>query len=145
MSTPADSNSEEIIARVLARVRAGGAAAADAVLVRSQSSEARVRGEDIDFVKQAHESGLGIRVLFRDPSRSTPGLSSAVTSTSDLSLEAVDRMADETVALARATAADPYAGLPDDRFAESLPDLALFDPADEGAPVEARIEDARRA
>ena len=134
-----------VLTRALERVKACGAAAADAVLIHSESSEARVRGDQIEFVKQAHERGLGIRVLYRDPSRSQPGLSSAVTSTSDLSPDAVDQMAEQTVALARATAPDPVAGLPADGFASELPELGLFDPADEGTPVESRIEDAMRA
>jgi PmbA protein len=144
-STAQAGDAPEIVTRAIERARACGAAAADAVLVRSESSEARVRGEEIEFVKQAHERGLGIRVLFRDKARSAPGLSSAVTSTSDLSPEAVDRMAEETVALARATAADPHAGLPEGGFASDIPDLGLFDAADEGASVEARIDDALRA
>jgi len=135
----------DIVTHVLERVRGAGAAAADAVLVQSQSSEARVRGEEIDFVKQSNERGLGIRVLFRAPDATEPGLSTAITSTSDLSREAVERMADETVALARAIAPDPHAGLPDGGFASEWPDLELFDLRDEGTPVEARIEDARRA
>ena len=86
MSAPSDA---DIIGRALARTKARGAAAADAVLIRSESSEARVRGQEIEFVKQAHGRGLGIRVLFRDTTRSEPGLSSALTSTSDLSPEAI--------------------------------------------------------
>jgi len=140
-----DTATADVVTRALERVKACGAAAADAVLIHSESSEARVRGDQIEFVKQAHERGLGIRVLYRDPSRSQPGLSSAVTSTSDLSPEAVDQMAEQTVALARATAPDPFAGLPADGFASELPELGLFDPADEGTPVESRIEDAMRA
>jgi len=73
------------------------------------------------------------------------GLRTAVTSTCDLSPEAVDRMAEETVALARATAPDPHAGLPEGGFAEQLPDLDLYDESDRNVSVEARIEDARRA
>jgi PmbA protein len=70
---------------------------------------------------------------------------SASTSTSDLSAEAVDRMAAETTTLARATAADPTAGLPDEPFVTKIPDLALFDPADRDVDVKTRIEDARAA
>ncbi len=68
-----------------------------------------------------------------------------MTSTSDLSEAAIDRMADETVALARATAPDPHAGLPEEDFATDLPDLRLLDPEDMNVSVEARIEEARRA
>ncbi|MEE3332576.1 MAG: metallopeptidase TldD-related protein [Myxococcota bacterium] len=139
-NTPA-MNAEPIVANAIARAKQAGAAACDVVLVESESSNARVRGEEIEFVKQAKERGLGIRVLYRDAGHGD-GLSSAITSTSDLSPQAVDRMADETVALARATAPDPFAGLPESGFATDIPNLSLFDPADAGAPVESRIEDA---
>lgn len=134
-------SAEEIVERALARAAQAGADAADAMLVESDSVEARVRGEEIDFVKQAREKTLGIRALVRGPE----GLRQALTSTSDLSLDAVDRMADETVALARSTAQDPAAGLPHEEFARDWPDLALYDDADRGASVEARIDQARRA
>jgi PmbA protein len=54
-------------------------------------------------------------------------------------------MAEETVALARATAPDAAAGLPEGPFASGAPDLDLFDPADREVAVEARIADARDA
>ncbi len=130
----------ETAARALARITAAGATG-DVVLVESQSHEVRVRGDEIDFVKQARERALGIRALVANGD----GTRSAITSTSDLEHEAVDRMVDETVALARATAPDPSAGLPDGGFAEDLPDLKLIVPGDRNVTVEARIEDAKRA
>lgn len=131
----------DVAMRALEKARAAGADAADALLVESDSVEARVRNDEIDFVKQARERTLGIRALVRGAG----GLRSALTSTSDLSPAAVDRMAEETVALARATAEDPAAGLPEDDFARDLPELELFDPADREVPVEQRIADARCA
>ena len=65
----------------LAAAMQAGAAAADAVAVESDSLEARVRGEEIDFVKQARERKLGVRALVRG----ARGTRSAITSTSDLS------------------------------------------------------------
>ena len=53
--------------------------------------------------------GLGIRALVDGKE----GRQTSVVSTSDLAPEAVERMAQEAVALARATAADPSAGLPE--------------------------------
>ncbi len=132
---------EAVIAQALRGALEAGAAQADAVLVESDSHEARVRGEQIEFVKQANERGLGIRALVQGDG----GLCTATTSTSDLSPDAVTRMARETVALARATAPDPHAGLPEEGFAETIPDLDLLDPADRGVDVETRIEEARRA
>jgi PmbA protein len=131
----------DVVERALARAKQAGAAAADALLVESDSIEARVRGEEIDFVKQARERTLGIRALVQGAA----GLRSALTSTSDLSPAAVERMADETVALARATAEDPAAGLPEEPFARDWPDLGLLDPRDREVSVEARIADARAA
>ena len=106
--------SRESVERALARAVRAGAEQADALLVESESLDARVRGEDVDFVNQARERTLGIRALVPGEG----GRGSAVTSTSDLSPEAVLRMAEETVALARATAGDPAAGLPEAGFAD---------------------------
>jgi PmbA protein len=131
----------EAVRRALARAERAGSFAADAVLVESDSVEARVRGEEIDFVQQARERTLGIRSFVKG----AKGLSSAITSTSDLDGDAIDRLADETVALARATAEDPHAGLPEERLATDLPDLALLDPEDRDVPLEERIHEARRA
>jgi PmbA protein len=129
------------VEHALARAKAAGARQADALLAESDTLEARVRGEGIDFVKQARERTLGIRAFVEGAG----GLSQASTSTSDLSAAAVERMADETVALARATAPDPFAGLPEGPFASGSPDLSLLDPADREVALEARIEDARGA
>ena len=129
------------VEHALARATAAGARQADALLAESDSLEARVRDEGIDFVKQARERTLGIRAFVEGPG----GLRQASTSTSDLSAAAIERMAEETVALARATAPDPMAGLPEGPFASGSPDLRLLDPADREVGVEARIEDARGA
>jgi PmbA protein len=133
----------ECVQRALACVRGAGATAADAVLVESDNLEARVRGDEIDFVKQARERTLGIRALVRG----SAGLRSAITSTSDLSATAVDAMAAQAVALAHATAEDPAAGLPEEDFAEDWRelDLGLGSPEDREVSVETRIDDARRA
>jgi len=131
----------DVVERVLSHARRLGAAAADAMLVETDGVEARVRDREIDFVSQARGRTLGIRAFVGD----TQGLRSALTSTSDLAPAAVTRMAEEAVALARATAADPAAGLPEGGFASSLPDLELLDPADRSLGVEERIECARRA
>jgi PmbA protein len=133
----------EIAMQALERARAIGADAADAVVAASDSIETRVRGEEIDFVVQSRQRTLGLRALVRG----TRGTRSAITSTSDLSREAVLRLAEETVALARATAEDPAAGLPEGGFARDADaaELALCAPEDRSVSVEARIEDARAA
>jgi len=141
MSELQNFNDQELVARAIDRARAAGAAQADAVLVRSDSTEVKVRGSEIEYVKQAGERCLGIRTLVGQAG----AFSSAVTSTCDLAPDAIDRMAAETVALARAMACDPHAGLPEAGFAEEIPDLGLMDARDRNATVEARIEDARSA
>ncbi len=131
----------------LDRARAAGAHSADAVLAESDSLEVRVRGKEVDTVAQSRERTLGIRVFAEGPG----GLRSAVTSSSDLSRDAMARLAQDTVALARETAPDPTAGLPEGGFARELPDLALFDPADRALTtadwiaLAQRAEDAARA
>jgi PmbA protein len=130
-----------VIERALAEARRAGAAAADGLMVEGDLLEARVRGAEIDFVKQARERRLGLRVFAHGPG----GLRTALTSSSDLSPESVDRLASETVALARATAADPAAGLPDEPGPGDLPDLELFEPGDHPFDAAARIAHARAA
>lgn len=132
------STASEIIERAIRCARRAGADEVDAVFVDADEVEARVRGAEIDFVSQARGRTLGIRAMIRGPA----GARSATTSTSDVAADAVDAMAVQTVALARATAEDQHAGLPDGGFADDSPDLELFDPQDRGIAVEARIEDA---
>jgi PmbA protein len=127
------------VERALARAARAGARAADAFLVEGDSLEVRVRGDAVEHVKQARERSLGIRAFVTGAA----GLRSAVTSTSDLSAQAVDATADDAVALARATAEDACAGLPEG-FATEIPELELLDPADT-IDVDARIEAARQA
>ena len=134
--------SHELIARVLECARTAGATATDAVLVENESMETRIRGDEVDRVTQARERCLGIRAL---SGGNGAGLRTAITSTSDLSIEAVEKLVAETVDLARQTAPDPAAGLPEEDPATEVPDLGLLDPADRNVAVEARIEDARRA
>ncbi len=141
MAVQKSSERRELLQHALVKAQRAGASQVDAVLVTGDGFEARVRDTEIDFVSQSKGRTLGIRALVQGEA----GLQQAVTSTSDLARDAVGRMAEETVALARATAPDPAAGLPEGDFAEDLPDLALFDEADRNIAVEARIEDARRA
>lgn len=143
MSDPIGENPLDTVRYALERVRGAGADAADVMLVHSDNIEARVRGTEIDFVKQARERTLGIRALVRGGD----GMRTAITSTSDVAPAAIDRMAEEAVGLARATAGDPSADLPGESFADDWQDidLELGSPEDRAITIEARIEDARRA
>jgi len=132
---------KSVVERALDAAKKSGATQTDVMLIESDDREVRVRGDEIEFVKQAQERGLGIRALVEGKQ----GLQTAIVSTSDLAPAAIDRMANEAVALARETAPDPNAGLPEEGFANPIPDLGLFDPRDRTISIEARIEDAKRA
>ena len=131
----------EAIELALAALARAGAAQADAGLVTQDRLEVRVRGEEIDSVQQAQSRGLELRAFVA----SDAGFRTATTSTSDLSPDEIERLAAQTVELARAAAPDPAAGLPDGPVGGDLPDLALFDPADRPWKVEDEVEACRRA
>jgi PmbA protein len=92
----------------------------------------------VDTVKHAREQHLALRVFV--------GRSVAAASTSDLSPDSTARLVDEAVALARITAPDQLAGLPEPAdLCGAVPDLGLSDPTGHTLPPEEKIELARRA
>ena len=72
---------ESALAQARDAAARAGAHSADSVCIESDSTEVRVRGEEIEHVKQARERTLGLRVFVNGGD----GLRQAVTSTSDLS------------------------------------------------------------
>ncbi len=131
----------DAVAHALEHARKAGAFAADVGVSAGESFEARVRGREIDFVKQSREKGLGVRVFYGGRG----GLSSATTRTNDLDPRVIASVAADAVALARATVPDPCAGLPDAGFAADAPELGLFEPRDHPFDTEGRIASARAA
>ena len=95
----------ELLASVLRRAAERGATAADGFLVEDTSFSASVRLGQVDTVTHSREQRLSLRVF--------AGRASAAASTSDLSRASLERVVDEATALARVTAEDPHAGLPD--------------------------------
>jgi PmbA protein len=90
------------------------------------------------MVTHSRERRLSLRVF--------AGRSAAAASTSDLSRESLERVVDEATALARVTADDPHAGLPDPaELADRVPDLELADPEKDPRTPEEKIEVARQA
>jgi PmbA protein len=132
-------SARDLVSFALDRARAAGAYQAEASLGSGESFETRVRGCEIDFVKQSREQGLTVRVFCGGRG----GLSSATTRTSDLARDVVARTAADAVALARATVPDACAGLPDGGFATETPDLELFEPSDRPFEPATRISAAR--
>jgi PmbA protein len=128
----------ELLTDVLGRARARGASEADGFLIEEQHFSASVRLGQVDTVKHSREQRLSLRVF--------AGKASAAASTSDLSRDSLERVVDEATALARATAEDPHAGLPDHaELIAAVPDLELEDRGGEALTPEAKIEVARRA
>jgi PmbA protein len=129
----------ELLTDVLSRARTRGATEADGFLIEEQHFSASVRLGQVDTVKHSREQRLSLRVF--------AGKASAAASTSDLSRASLERVVDEATALARVTAEDPHAGLPDPaELISAVPDLELEEtaPGEEPTP-EAKVELARRA
>jgi PmbA protein len=128
----------ELAQGVLGRAATLGASGADVLVVEDASFSVQVRMRGVDTVKSAEEKRLGIRLCF--------GRRSATTATSDFSAEALARLLDDTAAMAKATAEDACAGLPDaDAMAREVPDLALWDGAAGDVALPERIGLAMRA
>jgi PmbA protein len=128
----------ELLTDVLRRARARGATEADGFLIEEQHFSASVRLGQVDTVKHSREQRLSLRVF--------AGKASAAASTSDLSRGSLERVVDEATSLARVTAADPHAGLPDPvDLVTAVPDLELEERGGDDLTPEAKIERARRA
>ncbi len=123
--------SQELARDILARAKAKDASQGDIVMVESESFFVTVRLGEVEKISQAQEKRLGVRLFY--------GLSSATASTSDISKESIERLVDDTFAMARATAKDEYGGLPErENLAPSIPDLDLFDVSGRSLSVEER-------
>jgi PmbA protein len=130
--------SAEILVDVLKRAVGRGATAADGFLVEDRHFSGQVRLGQVDTVTHADDRRLSLRVFV--------GQASAAASTSDLSRESLERVVDEATALARITAPDPHAGLPDPaQLVDHVPDLDLADPTGHDLAPEDKLELARRA
>ncbi len=127
----------------IARVRAHGADAADAILVADTALSVSMRLGALEDVGRSEGSELGLRAFVGDRSASV--------ATSDLSDAGLDALAERVVAMARAAPADRWAGLaPADRLMRGAPPLLDLDDGADVAPDVLReqamaVEDAARA
>src|SRR6266581_1811833 len=127
----------DLLSDLLEQAGRRGATSADALVVADQSFSAQVRLGQVDTVKHAREQHLALRVFV--------GHSVAAASTSDLSRESVARLVDEAVSLARITAPDDLAGLPEaSELCRAVPELDLHDPEGHALSPEEKIDLARR-
>lgn len=127
----------------IARARTAGADAADAMLSAGESLSVSVRLGALEDVGRAEHAELGLRVFC--------GARSASISTTGLTPQALDTIAERAVAMAREAPEDEWAGLaPADRLLKgNTPDLDLDDgELGDPAALKARAlaaEDAARA
>lgn len=130
--------SQELARDILAMAQAKGASHGDVVMVEGDSFFVTVRLGEVEKISQAQEKRLGLRLFC--------GSSSASASTSDISQQAIQRLIDDTVIMARATAEDPFSGLPDaSLLARDIPDRDLLDDAARSVSVDEKIAIASAA
>jgi len=114
----------EIARELVESALTAGARAADAVVVESDGLSVGVRLGEVEKLTRARQRRAGLRVFVGD--------STAIVSTADLTRAGLDELAGLACGLARSTAPDPHAGLPDpaDLAANGAlgTDLALEDP-----------------
>jgi len=126
----------EVARAAVAAARARGASDAEVEVSAAVGQSVTVRRGEVETVEYNRDKGLSVTVYF--------GKRRGNANTSDLSPEAIEKSVEAACAIARHTAEDSAAGLPDAQrlFRGPLPDLDLFHPW--GLSVEEAIELARR-
>ena len=127
----------DVARRAIEIAQQRGATGSEVEVSAAVGESVTVRRGEVETVEYNRDKGLGITVYF--------GKRRGNASTSDLSPDAVERTVEAACAIARHTAEDEAAGLPDrERLYKGVPpDLDLFHPW--GLSVEEAIEIARRA
>ena len=112
----------DLAQRLVEAAKRAGADAADAVAVRGVSQGVEVRDGRVEESERSEGDDVGLRVLV--------GQRQAVVSTNDASGDAVTKLAERAVAMARVAPDDKYVGLADPALlARDFPDLDLPDTA----------------
>ncbi|MEO0703055.1 MAG: metallopeptidase TldD-related protein [Pseudomonadota bacterium] len=120
---------ESLAGAMLAAARSAGADAADAIVVDGTSVSISVLGGALESAERSEGIELGLRVLI--------GQRQALVSVSDTAPDAIETMAERSVAMAREAPEDPTIGLADSGdlvAAADIDGLELADPAKEPAP-----------
>ncbi len=136
---PATSTNLDLAREVVALAQRAGAQQCDVYLAAVDESKVTVRLGEVEKLVEAGSRGLGLRVINHGRT--------ALSSTSDLGLEALERLARDTVALANISEPDPHAGLPDPaQFARPGSDgLQLFDEHLQALTTAQKLDMARSA
>ncbi|NEW92501.1 TldD/PmbA family protein [Rhodopseudomonas sp. BR0M22] len=125
----------DLAQRLVEAARRAGADQADAVAVRGVSHGVEVRDGRMQESERSEGDDVGLRVIV--------GRRQAVVSTNDIGGDAVAKLAERAVAMARVAPDDKYVGLADpELLARDFPNLDLLDPQ---APSTAELERRARA
>jgi PmbA protein len=118
---------ERLAQTVLERARRAGASGCDCDVSEGYGLTVTVRKGRPDTIEHNRDRSVGVTVYFGERPRVRRGHAS----TSDFSRAALEQTVDAAVAIARHTAEDDCAGLPDaELLARSQPDLDLYHPWD---------------
>src|SRR5262245_7089233 len=116
---------ESLAQAALARARGAGASGCECEVSEGYGLSVTVRKGRPDTVEHNRDRALGVSVYLGDRPRVRRGHAS----TSDFSRAALEQTVDAAAAIARHTAEDDCAGLPEpERLARELPDLDLYHP-----------------
>jgi PmbA protein len=131
----------DLAAMVLEQAKNQGATACDVDVSEGYGQNVSVRLGEVETIEYNRDKGVGVTVYL--------GQQKGHASSSDFSPNAIKETVRAALAIARFTAADSFAGLPDaDRLATSFPDFDLYHPWDlsvEGAiALATECEDAAR-
>jgi len=118
-------NGQDAVSHVLEAAKKAGATSADALFVATDEENVTVRKGVLEKIQASQSQGLGIRVFI--------GQSQSNVSTRDLSRPHLEELVSRAVAMARHTAADPYAGLPECVLPPAIDSEILF-PAETEIP-----------
>jgi len=125
---------QQLTQDILAQARKAGATACEAEVSQGFGQDVSVRRNEVETIEYNRDKGLGVTVYF--------GLQRGHASTSDLSPKAIRDTVEAALSIARHTAKDEFAGLPDEALlAREIPDLSLYHPWD--LSVEQAIELAK--
>lgn len=132
---------EAVVARVLEQAHKAGASGAEAVVSIDNGLSVNVRLGEVETLEYHRDKGLGLTLYF--------GRRKGNASTADLTDAGIAEAIGAAAAIARHTAEDPYAGLPDAQLmATDYPDLDLDHPwrieAQEAVELARRCEDEAR-
>jgi len=132
----AETAAPDLAADLVAKARAAGADAADAMVVDAVSLSLAYRLGQLERLERSESGDVGLRVFL--------GKRQAIVSSSDRAPRALTELVERAVAMARTVPEDPYCGLAEpDLLCRAQPDLDTCDPVEPSA--ESLIDAVRRA